>query len=176
MTFTLPGDAGPPPTSDRPAADMATMFKNVCVDAASDAATGAAAAAAGLSVAPAKFPFGPKAPPINASVWSGPGVTVSRTEGFFAAPLAQCNATFYVETLPGKQEVADAVSRVLGAPPANLAEATDKNGKPKRFYAPIWKIAGDQPRIVSASVSGGSQYTPGAKVQLSIYSDKKGSK
>src|SRR4051812_35391876 len=74
MTFSFPGDTQPPAMSDRSPADMAALFKTLCLDTGSDSASmGSAAAAAGLSVSPVHFPFGPKAPPINASAWSGSG-------------------------------------------------------------------------------------------------------
>jgi hypothetical protein len=169
------GNSAAPGPSDRGAAEMARLFKTFCLDNWRDAdALTAAAAAGGLSAVPHTIPAGKKAATITLGVWVGEGLTLSATSGFFAAPTAQCNATFYVRALPEREAVTNALAAVMGAPPANLASATDKKGRPKKSYSPEWSLdTGGEPRIVTAFVAKGYSGMPGDRVQISVRAAKK---
>ena len=173
MSFNFAGGNGSPPAPvDVAPADMAARFNALCLGGD----TAAAAAQAGLTADPVASPFGKEAgaPPLG--IWHGPGVVVSQS----AAPLVQvpqCNVTHYVATLPDRQSVADALAAVLGSPPSNLAAATDKKGRPKKYYSPEWQIGGAQDaRVVAAYVQKGSQFMPGNRVQISVRAAKKAGK
>jgi hypothetical protein len=168
------GNGAPPVPHDRSATEMARLFKSICLG---DGGFDAAATAAGLTGDPITFPAGKKAPPLVLNLWKGEGLVVSQTGGFFAAPNAQCNSVFYVTALPLQQEVMDALTAAIGAPPSNLAAAADKSGKPKKYYSPEWKLDGpDGGRIVTAFVQKGDQSMPGARVHISVRAAKKAAK
>jgi len=168
------GNGAPPAPLDRPAAEMARLFKAICLG---DGNFGAAATTAGLTADPLTVPAGKKAPPLVLNMWRGEGLVVSQTGGFFAAPNAQCNAVFYVATLPAQQDVTDALGAALGSPPSNLAVATDKSGKPKKYYSPEWTLDGpDGGRIVTAFVQKGDQYMPGNRVHIAVRAARKAGK
>ena len=57
------------------------------------------------------------APPIELGIWRGEGMVLARTDGFFAAPSAQCNATYYVNNLPDRDAVFAALTARLGMEP-----------------------------------------------------------
>ena len=118
---------------DRSPAEMARMFQTLCLETAGDGARlAASAAAAGLSAVPHTIPATKKAAPVTLGVWTGDGLVLSQTSGFFAAPNTQCNATFYVRALPDRQALTDALAAVIGRAPSNLASATDKQGRLKK--------------------------------------------
>ncbi|MEO7178663.1 MAG: hypothetical protein ABIW83_07450 [Allosphingosinicella sp.] len=169
------GDGPLPSPMDRAPAEMARLFKALCLDGSAEPARfGEAARDAGVKAAPIETVGGGKKPaPVTLDLWSGDGLVVSRSEGNEAVPTAQCNATFYVSTLPDKQMVTDAVSAEVGLTPSNLAAAIDKKGKPKRFFNPEWTMAGPAgARIVTAFVDKGNHYMPGNRVQISIRTPK----
>jgi hypothetical protein len=174
LTFQFAGGSvASPAPADRPAAEMARLFKSICLDGNDAAAIGSAAIAAGLAANPQTVPAGKK-PPITLNLWTGSGLVVSQTDGFFAAPNAQCNTAFYVLNMPSREEVTDALAAAIGSPPSNLSAATDKSGKPRKYYAPEWRLDGaDGGRIVTAFVQKGDKYMPGDRVQISIRSAKK---
>jgi hypothetical protein len=169
------GNVAAPGPRDRSPAEMAGLFKTLCLDNGGDGAgLAAAAGAAGLSAVPHTIPGSKKTGPVTLGVWTGEGVTVSQTSGFFAAPTAQCNATFYVRALPERQAVTDALAAVIGAAPSNLASATDKKGRPKKYYNPEWSLdAGGEPRIVTVFVAKGYSGMPGDRVQISVRAARK---
>jgi hypothetical protein len=179
MSMNFAGGSGAPPAPvNMSAAEMAARFKSLCLDTGGlAAATAAAAGQAGLTADPVSIPAGKKAPPVSLRLWSGPGTVVSLTDGFFATKVAQCNVTYYVATLPERQAVSDALAAAIGSGPSNLAEATDKKGKPKKWYTPEWRLgAAGSERIVTAFVARGSQYMPGDRVQISVRAAKKAGK
>jgi hypothetical protein len=166
--------AGAPAPLDRTPAAMAAQFKRLCLDTNGDPAAIAVAAEraeAKLASKPFELAAGKKAPPIKLDIWSGDGLVVARTAGFFAAPVAQCNAIFYVNSLPDAESVTAAVSALVGSPPTNAADATKKNGKPNKSYEPEWAVTGGQ--IIVAHVAKGNQYMPGNRVHLAIRAQKK---
>lgn len=169
------GNRAAPDPRDRSAAEMAVLFKSLCLDSGGDGpGLATAAAAAGLSAVPHTIPATKKAAPVTLGVWTGDGLTLSQTSGFFAVPTPQCNATFYVRALPERQAVTDALAAVIGAAPSNLASALDKKGRLKKFYNPIWSLdSGAEPRIVTAFVAKGYSGMPGDRVQISVRAAKK---
>jgi hypothetical protein len=172
MQFVSGNPVAPYPR-DRSPAEMASLFRTLCLETGGDGARlAAAAAAAGLSAAPHTMPATKKAAAVTLGVWTGDGLILSQTSGFPGAP-AQCNATFYVRALPERQAVTDAVAAVIGRPPSNLASATDKKGRPKKYYNPEWLSAVGEPRIITAFVAKGYSGMPGDRVQISIRAAKK---
>lgn len=172
MQFVSGNPVAPLPR-DRSPAEMARLFQTLCLETGGDEARLAASAtAAGLSAAPHTMPATKKAAQVTLGVWAGDGLIVSRTSGFSGAP-AQCNTTFYVRALPERQAVTDAVAAVIGRAPSNLASATDKRGRLKKFYNPEWLSAVGEPRIVTAFVAKGYSGMPGDRVQISIRAAKK---
>jgi hypothetical protein len=169
------GNPVAPNPRDRSPAEMAGLFKTLCLDNWRDGpGLEAAAAAAGLSTAHHTIPGGKKTAPVTLGVWTGEGLTLSQTSGFFAAPTVQCNATFYVRALPERQAVADALAAAIGAAPSNLASATDKKGRLKKFYNPEWSLdSGGEPRIVTAFIAKGYSGMPGDRVQISVRAARK---
>jgi hypothetical protein len=111
-----------------------------------------------------------KQPPIQLRLWSGPGVVVARTDGFFAVREAQCNATFYPLTLPDRAVLTEAMTRILGAPPSNAAKAVKKDGKPDKRFAPLWTLSegSGPPLTVSGIAMRGNQYMPGNRVFMAV--------
>ncbi len=176
MSLTFAGGSGatPAPAATEPAA-MAALFKDVCVSAsAHSASVGQAAASRSLSAVPAEL-GGKNAPKFG--VWSGNGVVVSQADTFLGNKSAQCNATFYVPSLPARDAVVAAVTAALGAPPANADKAIDKKGRPAKYWSPEWAVAAPSgtPFIATAFVVKGGQFMPGDRVQLSlIAASKKG--
>lgn len=169
------GSPIPPETRDRSPAEMASLFKSLCLDNwRNGPGLDAAAAAAGLGTAHHTIPGTKKSAPVTLGVWTGGGLTLSQTSGFFATRAAQCNATFYVRTLPERQAMTDALAAVIGAAPSNLGSATDKKGRPKKYYNPEWTLdSAGEPRIVTAFVAKGYSGMPGDRVQISVRAAKK---
>jgi len=173
MQFVAGNPVAPAPR-DRSPAEMARLFRTLCLESGGDGArVAASAAAAGLTAVPHTIPASKKAAPVTLGVWAGEGLILSQTSGFFAAPDAQCNATFYVRALPERQAVTDALAAVIGRAPSNLASATDKKGRLKKFYNPEWLSAVGEPRIVTAFVAKGYSGMPGDRVQISIRAARK---
>ncbi|HEX8238890.1 MAG TPA: hypothetical protein VF574_04020 [Allosphingosinicella sp.] len=174
IQFAGGGSPAPAPM-DRPAAEMADLFKRLCLDSGGDeAGVALAATAAELTPTPHVVPGTKKAGPLTLNIWTANGLTLSRTDGFFAAPAPQCNTTFYVSTLPTRPDLTAAMNAAVGAQPSNLAAATDKKGQPKKNFSPEWTIDGPGgPRIVFASIGKSSQYMPGNRVQISVRAAKK---
>jgi len=159
MSLTIGGqEPQPPAPTDRTAGEMADLFNRLCVAASSDPA------AEGLT--PAPFTFGFARPPLVLDVWHKPGLVLSRSERFFATQRAQCTTVFYVNTLPDRQAVQDAVSAIVGSQPTNAARAMRRNGRPNPRFVPEWRNGTSQ--IVIASVGRDSQFIAGDRVQLSI--------
>jgi hypothetical protein len=171
------GRGAPPPPLDRPAGEMARLFKSLCLDTGGSAAEmGAAARQAAFDAAPFTIPGG-KAGDVVLGVWRGEGAVLSQSDGFFAAPNAQCNVSFYVTTVPESASVTEALAAAIGSPPSNLADATDKKGRPKKYYSPEWTIGeGAGARIVTAHVMKGSRTLPASRVQMSVRAAKKAGK
>jgi hypothetical protein len=179
MSMQFAGGGGMPPRPmDRTAAQMAALFETLCLETGGDPAQIApAATSAGLDAAPFTVPAGKKAAPISMNVWTGPGLALSQTGGFFAAPNAQCNATFYVANLPAGPELTAALTEAIGLAPSNSAKATDKNGKPRKNFSPEWTVTGPAgAQIVTAMIGRDSQYMPGSRVQISVRAAKKAGK
>jgi len=163
------GNGAPPAPADRTAGQMAALFQSLCVATEGDPAritAAARAAGAGLAAQPENVPGGRNAPPLVLDIWRGEGLVVTRTAGFFAAPNAQCNAIFYVRSLPDKAAVVAALTAALGSAPANADQAVRRNGRPNPHYIPEWSVAGG--RAVVAHVAAGYQHMPGDRVQLGI--------
>jgi hypothetical protein len=157
-TLTMSGGETPAPApADRTAAEMAALFQQMCVAPSADPA------AAGLTALP--FTTGGRSPSVF-DIWHGPGVVLARSERFFITQKAQCNAVFYVNTLPERQAVHEAVSAALGAPPSNAARATKRNGQPNRSFVPEWSVGTAQ--VAVAHVGRSSPSLPGHRVQLSL--------
>jgi hypothetical protein len=169
------GNRAAPSPADRSAAEMARLFKSLCLDNWRDGpGLAAAAAAARLGAVHHTIPAGKKAAPVTLGVWTGDGLTLSQTSGFFATPAVQCNATFYVRSLPERQAVTDALAAAIGAQPSNLASATDKKGRPKKHYHPEWTLdPAGEPRVVTAFVAKGYSGMPGDRVQISVRAARK---
>ncbi|HEX8481889.1 MAG TPA: hypothetical protein VF650_08310 [Allosphingosinicella sp.] len=175
VSMQFAGGSDAPGPVDRSAAEMAALFKSLCLDGGgSENGLARAAKAADLFANPHVVPGSKKTGPITLEVWNGEGIAVSRTDGFFAARPAQCNATFYVSTLPDRTAVTSALSAAIGAEPSNLASAVDKKGKAKNDFTPEWTASGASgPTIVTAMVGKGSRYMPGNRVQISVRAAKK---
>lgn len=177
MSIIFSGGGGAPPAPmDRSPEEMARLFKALCVDGSADPAGFLESArVAGLQAAPIEVAGGKKTAPETIDLWGGAGMVVSRSEGNRSVPNAQCNATFYVSTLPERQAVTDAVAAAIGQPPSNLAAAVDKKGKPRKYFSPEWTMAeAAGGRIVTAFVAKGNNYMPGNRVQISIRTPKAG--
>ena len=174
MEFAGGSGAAPAPV-DRSPAEMAAVFRKACIDTQADpAGLAAAAVALGLAADPLTVPVGKKAPPVVLNIHRAPGLVVSQTGGFFAAKVAQCNVTFYVNALPDRADMAAAVTAALGTSPANAASATKKNGTPNKNYEPEWATSfGGTPQVVAAHVGKGSQYMPGNRVQIAVRAVRK---
>ncbi|MGZ8284610.1 MAG: hypothetical protein ACXW27_05755 [Allosphingosinicella sp.] len=169
------GNIPAPDPRDKSPAEMANLFKTLCLDnGGGGAGLAAAAAAAGLSARRHTIPASKKTAPVTLGVWTREGLALSQTSGFFGRHPAQCNATFYVRALPERQAVMDALAAVIGAAPSNLASATDKKGRPKKYYNPEWSLdSGGEPRIVTAFVAKGYSSMPGNRVQISVRAARK---
>ncbi len=160
------GEASPPAAVDRDPSEMVRLFKQLCLDTANDPAAIAASAARvvpPLTANPYTIPATKKSGPIELGIWQGNGLVVSRTGGFFAAPSAQCNMTFYVNTLPDLPTTIAALNASLGSP-TNAADAVKKNGKPNKTYRANWVAANGY--LVDAQIIRGSQFMTGNRVQL----------
>ena len=160
---------------DRAPGDMANAFKRLCVDTGSrKAAMDAIAQADGLVYGPFTLPATKKAAEVVMPIWRIDGLVVSQTDGFFSAPTAQCNATFYIVSPPDRQAVQDAMSSVMGKPPLNIALATKKNGEPAKYYSPEWAVTGADASswIASVTVSKDSPSLPGNRVQITLRASK----
>lgn len=170
------GTDGPVPTlRSRSPADMAGLFKRLCLDTGRDPATfSAAAAGAGLRAEPYTIPFGKKTAPVVLNLWNGDGLVLSESAGFFAARVAQCNASFYLPEPSSREDVTAAMAAAIGSAPSNAAKAVDKKGKPKKYFSPEWTIDGPAgPRIVTLFVGLGDERYPGHRVQMSVRDSKK---
>lgn len=168
------GGGFPPSPIDRAPAEMARLFKSLCLDGSAEPVHFLESAReAGLQANPIEVAGTKKTGPVTIDLWNGEGLVVSRSEGHHTVPDAQCNATFYVSTLPDRQAVMDALSAVMGSTPSNLAAAVDKKGKPKKYFNPEWMAAAPaEARIVTAFVAKGDRYMPGNRVQISIRAPK----
>jgi hypothetical protein len=168
------GGGAPPAPMDRAAAEMARLFKALCLEGGGEPARfPEAATEAGLKANPIQVAGNKKEGPATIDLWTGEGLVVSRTDGSYAAPVAQCNATFYVATLPDRQSVTDALSAAMASPPSNLAAAVDKKGKPRKYFVPEWRAVAPGGQVVTAFVAKGNRYMPGNRVQISIWAPKK---
>ncbi|HYG48450.1 MAG TPA: hypothetical protein VD846_10985 [Allosphingosinicella sp.] len=179
VSVAFAGSGEAPAPADRPPAEMAALFKRLCLDSGGgEEGLAQAAAAAGLTGKPfavlnSRVNMNETVPVV---VWTGDGLAAARTDGFLGVGEAQCSATFYVPTPPDKSAVTGALSEVLGVQPSNLSAATDKKGKPKSNYAPEWTMAGPSgPLIVTAMVIKGIN-VPETQVQLSVRASKKPAK
>ncbi|AJA07596.1 hypothetical protein SKP52_03335 [Sphingopyxis fribergensis] len=161
-------DTGSPISANTPVGDMVDLFDSVCLPKAGkphDAAT-TLAAENRLEARPFIIAGTKKEPPIELAIWHAPGAVLAATDGFFAAPQAQCNAVFYVNALPDRAELVSAMQSKYGAP-VNADEATDKNGKPRKYYTPEWSITSNgNALMVSATLMAASRSTPGNRVHL----------
>lgn len=164
------GNGAPPAPVDRPAEQMAGLFQSLCVATEGDPArisAAAEAARAGLTAQPQNVPGGGRnAPPIVLDIWRGEGLVVTRTAGFFAAPVAQCSAIFYVNALPDRQAMFAALTAALGSRPTNGDRAVRRNGQPNPGYIPEWSAAGD--RIIVVHIAAGNSSMPGNRVHIAI--------
>lgn len=166
------GDGQTPAPMDRAPAEMARLFKSLCIDGSAEPGRfPEAAEAAGLQASPVELAGNKKSGPVTLDLWTAQGLVVSRSEGHNAVPTPQCNTTFYVATLPDRQAVTDVVSAAMGSAPSNLASSIDKKGKPKKYFTPEWTAGG---RIVSADISKHNRYMPGNRVQISVRMPKAG--
>jgi hypothetical protein len=178
LTFLSSDGLGEAPVErDRAPAEMAGLFKSLCLDSGGEPARIAPAAAAAGLTSKALEPGGFKLDGFDAgaiNVWNGNGVALSRTGGFPIVPNAQCNTTFYVPTLPVMPDVIAALTATLGAPPSNLADSMDKKGRPKKYFNPEWTVEGPSgPRIIFAAISAHDRATPGNRVLISMRSATK---
>jgi hypothetical protein len=156
---------------NRSPAEMASLFKDVCLSTNGDPVNIASATNMGnlnLTAAPISMPgMGRRDRPLN--IWRGSGLVVSQSDGFFAARFVQCNVLFYPQQLPSREGVIDAVSGALGSAPSNAASARKRNGTFNRSYEPEWAVAlAGAPAIVTAHVWEGSPVIPGSRVQISV--------
>ena len=176
MQFTG-ADAPAPQPHERSAAEMAALFKKVCLDTDGDPGRLGPAivlAQAGLMPEPFTIPGGKKMQPVTLNIWRGRGAVVSQTGGFFASKVAQCNVVFYVDRLLPPAELTAALSQAFGAAPANAAAATKKNGKPNNNFVPEWAAAiGGAPAVVVAHVAKGYSAMPGNRVQIAVKAVRK---
>lgn len=179
MTMQFAGGSGTPPDPiDRSPQQMVELFKALCVDTNGDPARidlAAKAPNASLEAEPFTIAGTKKAPPLVLGIWRGQGIVLSRTDGFFAAPDAQCNTVFYVNVIPDRQSLTDALASSLGSAPTNVAKAMKKNGKPNNGYVPEWSVLSGTgtKQVIAAYVSKGSPYAPGNRVQIAIRAPKK---
>lgn len=176
MSFQFTGGSGEaPPPLDRGAAEMAAQFVTLCLEnGGGGVALPGVADNAGLAAIPFTIAGSKKTEPVTLGIWRSPGTVVSMANGFLGANAAQCNVTYYVAALPDRQAVTDALSTAIGSGPSNLAAATDKKGKPKKYYTPEWTAEGG--RTVTAHVAKGHQYMPGNRVQISVWTANKAGK
>jgi hypothetical protein len=175
MSLTFAGGSGLPPASAATdPAQMVALFKDVCV-AGSASAAAVAPAAEARSLTKVPFEMGGKNAPV-AGVWTGQGVVVSQADAFLGNKAAQCNATFFVDALPAKDKVVEAMTAALGAPPTNADKAIDKKGRPAKWWDPQWTVTAPDgsPLTAVIFVAKGNEYMRGDRVQLSLYAAKKG--
>jgi hypothetical protein len=167
----------PPPPQPYAPAEMAQLFKQVCLDTAGDPAAISAAVASGslkLESVPVMLAAGKKSPAVAIPMWRGPGLVAAHTAGFASVREAQCNITFYPSALPDRSALAEAVSAAVGSAPVNAAEAIKKNGKPDKYYSPRWSFAsGADAFRVNAIVMKGNRYLPGDRVLIALRPEAK---
>jgi hypothetical protein len=175
MSLAFAGGSGRPPApiAADPAA-MVALFKEACVVGAASA-EGIATVAEARALSRMPFDTGGKNP-MAAGVWTGAGVVVSQADTFLGNKGAQCNATFYVDALPPKDKVVEAMTAALGAAPSNADKAIDKKGRPAKWWDPQWTVTGvdGTPLTAVIFVAKGNEYMRGDRVQLSLYAAKKG--
>jgi len=173
MSLQFAGGSGPLPSPvDREPAAMTEMFKQICVDNAGvPEKVEGIRESMNLEYNQQTLGAGKKKPPAILNIWHSDGLVISQTDGFFAAPTKQCNASFYMSTLPTNDDMVAALSE-----PTNAGNAFKKNGKPNKKYSPEWVLAdGNGKRaIVRSYISKASQYMLGNRVQLTAtWKDKK---
>lgn len=159
---------GPPVAADTPVDEMASLFDSVCLPKSGKPHDVAATLATENRIEPKPFTVAgtKKDPPIELAIWHGPGLVLAITDGFFVAPQKQCNAVFYVNNLPDQARLIAAMQSKFGTP-ANVADAVDKKGKPRKYFTPEWSVTSDGDTfVVSAANMGSSTYMPGNRVHL----------
>ena len=173
-TLMISGAETPAPAPrEMSSADMVETFKKICLDAAGNPATIAAAIASDaldLEATPVTLQGTKKSPPVQLHLWRGPGFVAAYTEGFRVVSTEQCNVTFYPTQLPDRAALAEAMSGVVGSQPLNAAEAVKKNGQPNKYYAPRWTYSGKAgaPLKINAIAMKDSRYMPGDRVLLAL--------
>ena len=175
-TITYAGAPLAPPQLHRTPEEMALLFKSACLDTGgTEAGIDAAVASGRLQLVGSTFsvPATRKRPAYAIRFWSAPGVVVARTDGFPLVKEAQCNATFNPPGGPRNAELADAVTDVLAAPPANAAEAVKRNGKRNKDFTPRWVVAGEEgkPRVVTAVAMRANRFNPADHVLIAVRPD-----
>lgn len=172
--------SGPPAqpviARDRTPGEMAAAFKKLCVDTqASAEAIAPVAQESGLEPAAFTIPATKKVGPIALQIWRSDGLALAQTDGFFAAPQHQCNAIFYMATLPQDAAVNGALAEALGKQASNAADAFRKDGKPNKRYVAEWVLDGADGGswTASAIVAQGSRYVPGNRVLISLRASSK---
>ena len=172
-TITYAGAPLAPPQLDRSPEEMALLFRAACIETGgTEAGIDAAVASGRLQLVGSTFkvPATKKKPAYSIRFWTAPGVVVARTDGFPEVEEAQCNATFNPPAGPRNAELADAVTAVLAAPPANASEAVKKNGKRNKGFTPRWIVAGQpgESKVVTAVAMRANRFTPGDHVLIAI--------
>ncbi len=170
-TILLSGANQQPVRADRTPEEMASLFKAACLDSGGRPEAIDSAVAEGklrLAGSTVTVNGSKKRPPVQVRLWSGPGVVVAWSDGFFAMREAQCNATFHPITLPTDESVAEALAKVLGGAPINAGEAVKKNGKPDKGFVPrwTWSEGSNAPVTVNGFAMRGNRYAPGDKVLM----------
>jgi hypothetical protein len=122
--------------------ESAQAFNRICLGTGFDrAAVGAAAEATGWGFRYQAVEVPMKPSPIDIGGWAAPGATVLTTRKLFFAPNAQCNLVVALASIPSPAELRSALTEVLGAEPANAADAVKRNGQPNSRYQPEWVMA-----------------------------------
>ena len=158
MTMQMPGDSQTVfrHNGHGPAA-AAGLFKKACLDTGlARAAAGAAAEASGWGFAyqPVIVPF---KDPVDIGGWYTIDAAVNVGAGMFFNKHNQCNLIVAPADQPSLATMLEAMSAAIGTSPANAADAFDKRGKPRKYFAPEWEVAiggGSPARISIMPVSG----------------------
>jgi len=150
-TIVFAGANRLPARADRSPEEMARLFKTACLDTGGRAeAIDSAVADGRLALAGTNFTVTAtkKRPELKLRLWSGPGIVVARTDGFYAVREAQCSASFHPLTHPTSAALTEGMTKVLG-PPSNAAEAVRKNGKRAKRFVPLWNWSeGSSPPVI----------------------------
>ena len=167
----MPGDS---PTVFRvnghDAVAAAGLFKKACLDTGlSRSAAGGIAQASGWGFAykPVIVPF---KDPVDIGGWYAVDAAVNVGSGLFFNKHNQCNLIVAPTGKPDLAVMQDAMSASIGNSPVNAADAIDKKGKPKKYFAPEWEVPvnGGQPARISimpvAGAAGSYQLTALQKV------------